>query len=205
LKLEKEKEEGKSLPPRPGRIRPKPSPLSRAPALSPSLAAHAAQLPRACALPLAARPRPSAAPALLPPDRPLSDRRVPPVSSLSLARDRISTRSPSATALPHLLAITRPRAELAPCACPEPSRHPVCPSHPVATTVHHHHRRGKHLRCSPPFLFPPPRPPIKGTAQAPASFTPTSTTSLPLPRAQSSQRTALFLRSGEQSLPSLVA
>jgi hypothetical protein len=28
----------------------------------------------------------------------------------------------------------------------------VCPSHPVATTVRHHRRRGKRRRCSPPLL-----------------------------------------------------
>jgi hypothetical protein len=110
--------------------------------------------PAAPRSPLIARPRPSAAPALLPHDRPLSGRRAPPVSSLSLARDQLSTRSPPATTPPHPLAITRPPAELAPCACLEPSRHPVCPSHPVATTMHHHRRCGKRRRCSPPLLSP---------------------------------------------------
>jgi hypothetical protein len=89
---------------------------------------------------------------------------------------------------------------------PAPS-HPVttvCPSHPVATTMRHHRRRGKRRQCSPPLL-PPPRPPIKGTARAPVFFTPASATSLPLPRAQSSQHATLFLRSSEPSLPSLVA
>jgi hypothetical protein len=47
----------------------------------------------------------------------------PRLSALSLARHRLSTRSPPPTAPPHPLTITRPPAELAPCACPEPSRH----------------------------------------------------------------------------------
>jgi hypothetical protein len=73
------------------------SPLSRAPGLSPSVAAHAAQLPRSHALPLAARPRPSAMPALT---IALSLAGGPRLSALSLARDRLWTRSPPATARP---------------------------------------------------------------------------------------------------------
>jgi hypothetical protein len=72
---------------------------------------------------LLARPHPSSRPSFLPRDRPLSGRQAPLVSSLSLARDRLSTRSLPATAPPHPLAITRPPAKLPPCACAEPSRH----------------------------------------------------------------------------------
>jgi hypothetical protein len=130
----------------------------------------------------------------------------PRLSALSLARDRLSMRSPPATAPPHPLAIARPPAELAPCACPEPSRHPVCPSHPVATTMHHHRRHDKHHQCLPPLLSPSPSPVAYKRDRPSSSFLHTSFGHLSsLPRAQSSQRAALFLRSGEPSLPSLVA
>jgi hypothetical protein len=129
-------------------------------------------LSRPCSPPPSRPTRPNSRSAGLPPDSPTPpvSRAHPPPSrspslwrvglacqlSLSLAHDRLSTRSPPATAPPHPLAITRPPAELAPCACPEPSCHPVCPSHPVATTMHHHLRRGKRRRCSPPLLSPLP-------------------------------------------------
>jgi hypothetical protein len=96
-------------------------------------------------------------------------------------------------------------ASLSPCACPEPSRHPVSraiPSPPLcaiiaATTSI---AGARHLSS-----LPPPRSPIKGPPRAP----PTPHTGLglptPLPRSQSSRAAAPFLRSGECSLPSLVA
>jgi hypothetical protein len=213
IELEIEKEKG-NLSPRLGQIRPNlssPSP-PRARASPPpetqcdpsavraALAPHS-PLPR-CQPGSTRQPRPPFPPRV----RPLSSERAPLVSSLSLARDRLSTRSPPATAPPHPLVITRhqpnwclasaPRHPVT-TVCPEPSRrHHCAPSSPSrqASPV---------LATSPPP--PPPRPPIKGTARARVFFTPASATSLPLPRAQSSQRAALFLRSGEPSLVSLVA
>jgi hypothetical protein len=118
---------------------------------------------------------------------------------------RLSARSPSATARPVASPLSRSPARFGALRLPEPSRHPVCPSHAVATTVRHHRRCGKRRRCLAPPLPPPPRPPIKGSPRAP----PTPHTGLglptPLPRAQSSLTTAPFLRSGECSRPSLVA
>jgi hypothetical protein len=118
---------------------------------------------------------------------------------------RLSARLPPATTHPVASPLSRSPARFGALCLPEPSRHPVCPSHPVATTVRHHHRRGKRRWCLPPPLPPPPRPPIKGPPQAP----PTPHTGLglptPLPQAQSSRAAAPFLRSSECSCPSLVA
>ena len=101
---------------------------------------------------------------------------------------RLSARSPSATARPVASPLSRSPARFGALHLPEPSRRPVCPSHPVATTVRHHPRRGKlagarHL--SPPFPAPGAN---KRTARAPSFSTPASATPFPLPRAQLSQR-----------------
>jgi hypothetical protein len=81
---------------------------------------------------------------------------------------------------------------------------PACPSHPVATTVRHHRRRGK-LVGARHLSSPLPRPPIKGPPRAP----PTPHIGLgfptPLPRAQSSRVAVPFLCSAKCPLPSLVA
>jgi hypothetical protein len=129
----------------------------------------------------------------LPRDRPLSGRQAPPVISLSLsvARDRLSTRSPPATTPPCLLVITPMPVKLG--TAPPPQFTVLAPLHGSLPV------RSRPRRCAPsspprcPSLAPaglwplPPRAPIKRTAQAPPFFTPASTTSLPLPRVQTSQ------------------
>jgi hypothetical protein len=180
------------------------------PTLSPSRAprfprtAHVAHLPRPLALTPSLPPRCQPHPPFPPRVHPLSGKWAPLVSSLSLSHVIGYRRDHRWSPLHHIpspLLAHHPNWHFAP--APSYPVTTVFPSHPVATTMLHHRHCGKRRRCSPPL--PPPRPPIKGTAQAPVFFTPASSTSLPLPRAQSSQHTALFLRSGEPSLPSLVA
>jgi hypothetical protein len=69
---------------------------------------------------------------------------------------RLSAHSPPATARPVASPLSRSPARFGALRLPEPSRYPVCPSHPVATTVLHHRRRDKRHRCSPPPLPPLP-------------------------------------------------
>jgi hypothetical protein len=94
---------------------------------------------------------------------------------------RLATRSPPATARPVASPLSRSPARFGALGLPEPSHHPVCPSHLVVTTVRHHLRRGelagaRHL--SPPS---PPRAPIKGPPRAPQFLTPASAISSPFP------------------------
>jgi hypothetical protein len=77
---------------------------------------------------------------------------------------RLSAHSPPATARPVASPLSRSPARFDALRLPEPSRHPVCPSHPVATTMRHHHRHGKRRQCSPPPLPPPPSAAYKRTA-----------------------------------------
>jgi hypothetical protein len=213
-KGEIEKKKKKISPPRLGRIRPNSlslPPARRASPERPTWRTSPARL-RSCHLssPLAVSPAPPVNRARpFPLAFALSLASGPRLSALSLSPVigyRHDHRRPLLRHIPSPLLAHQPNWHLA----PAPS-HPVttvCPSHPVATTVRHHRRRGKRRRCSPPppsHLSSPPRLPIKGTARAPVFFTPASATSLTLPRAQLSQRAALFLRSGEPSFPSLVA
>ena len=157
--MEIEIEKGKGNPPPPAGPNPAHlfSPHARTP---PSLAAHAAHLPRArVALlppPLTGRPHPSARPPSLPRDHPLSGKRAPPVSPFSPSLvTRLSARSPPAVARPVASPLTRSPARFG-ALCPQalcPSRlvATACSSHPV-TTVCHHRRRGKCHWCSPPLL-----------------------------------------------------
>jgi hypothetical protein len=76
---------------------------------------------------------------------------------------KLSMRSPLATVRLVALPLSRSPARFGALRLPEPSRCPVCPSHPIATTVRHHRRR-KHTSpvraTSPPFTA---RVPIKRT------------------------------------------
>jgi hypothetical protein len=193
LEIGKEKEKGISLSPQLGRFWPK-----SLPPLRPSRVSRTAP-----AAHLSCPPSPA------PHSPPLADDPTPPISrarSRSLATAlplasgprlsatlpspviRLSARSPPATTRPVTSPLSRSPARFGALRLPEPSRHPVCSSHPVAPTVRHHRRRGKRRWCSPPPLPTPHRPPIKGPPRAP----PTPHTGLglptPLPRAQSSPR-----------------
>jgi hypothetical protein len=81
----------------------------------------------------------------------------------------LATRSPPATARPVASPLSRSPARFGALRLPELSRRPVCSSHPIATTVHHHPRRVKLVgarHLSPPS---PPRAPIKGPPKLPPS------------------------------------
>jgi hypothetical protein len=153
-----------------------------------------AQPPRLPALaschPLTDRPHPSASLASLSRDRSSSGKRSPPVSPFVPARD-FTGRIPADRPL-SLIAITPAPVKLG--TAPSPSSlcsHPftiVCPSGLIPSAVHPHRRRGVPRLCHLVFGRFPPRVPIKRTAQAPPFLTLPSATSLPLPRAQSSQR-----------------
>jgi hypothetical protein len=110
---------------------------------------------------------------------------------------KLSARSPPATTRPVASLLTRSPTRFGALHLAEPSCHPVCPSHPIATTVRHHRRRGKRRWCLPPPLPPPPWPPIKGPPQAPYFTAPGLSHSIFLPRTQSS--------STPSSLPSPVS
>jgi hypothetical protein len=174
-----------------GRFRPKPPPLSRAPAplfLPRGPSGPSPARPRS-PLSLPARPHPSAAlPLALSRSISLPDKRVPLVSAFLAPMTGIATRSPPATARPVASPLSRSPARFGALRLPEPSRRPVYPSHPVATTVRHHPRRGKLVGAR--HLSPPssPRAPIKRTARAPPFPTPASATPSSLSRAQLSQR-----------------
>jgi hypothetical protein len=196
-----------SLPPRLGRIQPT-SPR----ALLPSLAAHAAHLPRAALLPppLTPRPHPSAvlpshAPATAPSlaGRPRLSAPSPP-----LARDQATSAFTTGHRPPHLLAINaltnsvgtmRPRS-----LCPSRPFTPACPSRPVAI-LRHHHRHGELVGARHPSSLPPSRPPIKGLPRAPCSTTPGLSHSTSLPRAQSSSAPSSLPSPVSSALLSLVA
>jgi hypothetical protein len=174
------------LSPRLGRIWPNYLSLPRA-ALSPTWPTSRAR-PRSChtPLPLAVSPTPPVSRARpFPLAFALSLASGPCLSALSLSLSpvigyRHDHRRTPLRHIPSPLLAHQPNWHLAP--APSHPVTPVYPSHPVATTLHHHRRCGKRSRYSPPLL-PPLRPPIKGTVRAPASFTPASATSLPLPRA----------------------
>jgi hypothetical protein len=201
----KRKRKKKKKPPSAG-----PNPAQAFPSLS---RARALPLPRgprsptpaAPRSPLTAQPHPSVAPALLPHDRPLSGGWASPVSSLSLSPMigyRRDHRRPPLRHIPSPLLAHQPNWHLAPApshpvtpsarAIPSP---PLCTIISVAASV-----AGAHHLSSPPS-------PVTYKRDRPSSsFLHTSFSHhSSLPRAQSSQRAALFLLSGEPSLPSLVA
>jgi hypothetical protein len=91
-----------------------------------------------------------------------------------------------------------------PCAYLELSRHPLCPSHPVATVRHFRHR-GKCRRCAPPHPPSPSRPPIKGSPRAPDSTAPGLSHSTFLPRTQSSSTPSSLPSPVSSALPPLLS
>jgi hypothetical protein len=117
----------------------------------------------------------------LPRNRPLSGKWASLVSTFLAPVTKLSTGSPPATIRPVASPLSRSPARFGALCLPEPSRRPICSSHPVATTVRHHRRR-KHTSLmratSPPFTA---WVPIKRTARAPSFLTLASATPSPPP------------------------
>jgi hypothetical protein len=180
--MRKRKRKGKTPPPRLSRFRPKPPltlPRARTPPFRGPSPRTRAPLPSATA---SSAPPVSRTPLALSRSLSLSGKRVPLVSAFLAPVTGLATRSPPATACPVASPLSRSPARFGALRLPEPSHRPVCPSHPVATTVRHHV-----CRCSPPLApFPAPGA-YKRTARAPSFPTPASATPSSLPRARLSQ------------------